>query len=607
MTAWVGSSWSRVFDGDAGRSVCGVAGLLGPSATPSVPDPGLQHRGPDAHGRLTVEVGRSTVHLVHQRLAIQDLSDKGAQPFESGDGRRVLLYNGEIYNYPQLRRECEARGDVFRSDMDGEVVLHLWAREGARALDRLNGIYALAVVDQDRDEVVLARDPMGVKPLHVAEQDGRLWFASELSALARMGAPLGRPSTVGLAQFLTFLWVPQPHTPYEGARSLCPGEVLTWRDGQTTGDVVRYAPQEQAPTAESLLDLVSGQVGLATRRQLLSDVPVGLMASGGVDSSLLWWAAGSGVERVYTIEWGREAGTERLDEDASAVRQLQQRFGTQTLYVPGGSAEQVTLPPSGDLFADPAYELTREIARTAQADGCKVLLAGQGGDELFAGYRRHSVARALERVRLGRAGHVLEDLLGRVATGRVGIEYAGRLSRALAEPDPFRAYMQLCSYSTAAERADALGCTQAEVRDDAVWAEHRDAYDRQPSDASFLRKVMAVDQEVYLPGLGLAYTDRAGMEFGVEVRVPWLDLELVHWSRQLPDQALVRRGRGKWLTKSLAERELGQQLAHRAKRGFAAPARLVHRGDHAAGERRHRQGSYFARARNVLDAHLLAV
>lgn len=584
--------------------MCGIAGLLGPTSASPLPDPGLRHRGPDAEGRLALDVGRSTAQLLHQRLAIQDLSDLGAQPFVSMDGRRVLLYNGEIYNYPQLRRECEARGDVFRSDMDGEVVLHLWAREGARALDRLNGIYALAVVDLDRGEVVLARDPLGVKPLHVVVDGGRLWFASELSALARMGAPLGRPSTIGLAQFLTFLWVPQPHTPYEGAMSLLPGEVLAWRDGQLTRGAVCYMPADTSPPAGDLLDQVRHQIRAATQRQLLSDVPVGLMASGGVDSSLLWWAAGSGVERAYTIEWGREAGTERLDEDASAVRQLERRFGTPTSYLPGGSAEQVVLPPSGDLFADPAYELTREIARAAQVDGYKVLLAGQGGDEVFGGYRRHSVAQALERFRLGGAGHILEDLLGRVATGRVGIEYAGRLSRALAERDPFRSYMQLCSYSTAVERAQSLGCTEAEVSDDAVWAQHRDAYDRQPSRASFLRKVMAVDQEVYLSGLGLAYMDRAGMEFGVEVRVPWLDLDLVHWSRALPDQALVRRGRGKWLTKALAEQELGAELAHRPKRGFAAPVRLVHRGGHASGQRGHRQGSYFARARSVLDAHL---
>lgn len=419
-----------------------------------------------------------------------------------------------------------------------------------------------------------------------------------------MGAPVGAPDTIGLAQFLTFLWIPQPRTPHLGVTSLLPGEVLVWRDGEITRDAVSYATSGSAPPGRGLLEEVRQHVRSASQRQLLSDVPVGLMASGGVDSSLLWWAAGEGLTRAYTIEWGQETGTEGLAEDASAVRQLEQRFGTPTTYVPGEEAEPVLLPPSGDLFADPAYELTREIARAARADGCKVLLAGQGGDEVFGGYRRHVVAGALERVQLGHAGRVLERGLARAANGRVGVEYAGRLSRAMTERDPFSAYMHLCSYSTARERAVALGCTEAEVTNEVVWSQHRLAYERQPERASFLRKVIAVDQEVYLPGLGLAYADRAGMEFGVEIRVPWLDLDLVTWSRALPDHALVRRGRGKWLTKALAEQELGKLLAHRPKRGFAAPARLVHRGDHAPGQRGHRQGSYFARARQVLDAHL---
>lgn len=586
--------------------MCGLAGLLSPAPTDPFPDPCLQHRGPDARGRSVIAIGGGgTADLVHERLAVQDLSDLGSQPFASTDGRLVLVYNGEIYNYPELRRECEARGDVFRSDMDGEVVLHLWAREGVQALNRLNGIYALAVVDTANGEVVLARDPLGVKPLFIAPDGPRLWFASEISALRRMGAPLGSPDTTGLAQFLTFLWVPQPHTPHSGVTSLQPGEVVVWRDGAVErGAAVRYVGAESTGVGRGLLEEVRKQVQAASRRQLLSDVPIGLMASGGVDSSLLWWAAGDGLSRAYTIEWAHEAGTEGLAEDASAVRQLEGRFRTPTTYLPGEDAEPVLLPPSGDLFADPAYELTREIARAAQVDGCKVLFAGQGGDEVFGGYRRHMVASTLERVRLGQTGRVLERGLARAANGRVGVEYAGRLSRAMAERDPLSAYMQLCSYSTARERAQALDCTESEVADDVVWAQHRLAYERQPASASFLRKVMTVDQEVYLPGLGLAYTDRAGMEFGVEVRVPWLDLDLVAWAKGLPDEALVRRGRGKWLTKALAERELGPELAHRPKRGFAAPARLVHRGRHERGERGHRQGSYFARARQVLDAHL---
>lgn len=581
--------------------MCGVAGLISPRPAAPLPDPCLQHRGPDAAGRERLTAGFDA-QLVHERLAIQDLSAAGAQPFTSADGRYVLVYNGEIYNYWDLRRECEAMGDVFRSDMDGEAILHLWARYGVSALARLNGIYALAVVDTDAGDVVLARDPLGVKPLFVVRDGSNLWFASELSALQRMGAPVGGADSTGLAQFLTFLWVPQPNTPFSSVESLPPAGVLTWRAGRTFESNVVYS----APKKPAGLEVAGDLVQAAGQRQLLSDVPVGLMASGGVDSSLLWWAAAGGLAEAYTIEWGIEAGTEGLSEDAAAVRRLEQRFGTPTTYLAGEDAEQVVLPHSGDLFADPAYELARHISRQAQADGIKVLLCGQGGDELFGGYRRHAVARLLAQVRLGRGGRFAERALAAAAGSRVGVEYAARLARALAEPDPFRGYMQLCSYSTPEERAKALGCMAAEVSDDVVWAQHREVYDSQPDGSSFLRKVMTVDQQVYMPGLGLAYMDRAGMEFGVEIRVPWLDLDLVAWSRTLPDDVLVRRGRGKWITKELAARELGPELAHRPKRGFAAPARLVNRGSHSAGQRGHRQGNYFARARQVLDAHLEA-
>lgn len=586
--------------------MCGVAGVVSFDDQRFVErDPGLGHRGPDACGEIRLQLlGGGVAHLFHTRLAIQDLSDAGVQPVTSQDGRFTLVYGGEIYNYPSLRRECEALGDIFRSDMDGEVILHLWRRYGAEALNRLNGMYALALADNQSGAVVLARDPMGVKPLFTVQDGSNLWFASELAALRRLGAPLGASNITGLAQFLTFLWIPDPNTPHSAAQSVPAGTTVTWQHGQCARGVISYRSTDSAPTPD-LLGMVDSKVQASARRQLLADVPVALMASGGVDSSLLWWAAGDGIEQAYTISWAPEGGPEGLSEDTTAVRQLEARLGTPVRYLSGEDAERVVLPSSGDLIADPAFELTRQIARATREDGYKVLWSGQGGDELFAGYRRHFVAGVIDEWRLGRrSARALERLCSRYAGESLTMEYAARLSRAFAEPDSFSAYMQLCSYSTPRERAEALDCTEVEVSDEVVWAQHRAVFDAQPLEASFLRKVLAVDQSVYLPGLGLAYVDRASMEFSVEVRVPWLDLELVHWARTLPDHELVRRGRGKRLPRALAARELGPQLANRPKRGFAAPTRLVKRGPHQSGQRGHRQGAYFARARQILDAHL---
>ena len=590
--------------------MCGIAGTASRGSSAALGGAtlaALGHRGPDAQSGQAWSGDRASWALLHCRLSIVDLSSAGDQPMANEDGSLVMVFNGEIYNSPELRRYCEAKGHTFRSSMDGEVILHLWEMEGDACLRRLNGIFAVAVASTTTGEVVLARDPLGVKPLFYSEgPDGSLWFASELAALRAAGAPIGGADPVALAQFLTFLWIPDPRTPFAGATSLEPGQALRWTaDGRRLfdyGDPLVPQPAPDRLSDQALLDQVRQQFSEAAERQLLSDVPIGLMASGGVDSGLLWWATKGTLDRAYTITWDDAGDFEGLGDDRRAVVELEERFGTPVSYLPGAAAGD-TVPPSGDLFADPAYDLTRLIARTAREHGHKVLLSGQGADELFAGYRRHAMAPVVARLRLGRLGTALERSLLRLPAGRLSNEYATRLARACSEPDAFGAYMQLCTYSTAVERAGALGCDEAEVSNEVVWQRHREVFDRLPTGLSFLRKALALDLAVYLPGLGLSYVDRAGMEFGVEIRVPWLDLELVRWTLSLPDDALLRRGRGKWLTRDLAAVELSPKVAHRPKRGFASPAQRVGAGQQA-GQHGFRQGAYFARARDIVQTHL---
>ena len=523
------------------------------------------------------------------------------------DGTLVMVFNGEIYNSPELRTYCVSKGHRFSSTMDGEVILHLWEMEGPACLARLNGIFAVAIASTVTGEVFIGRDPLGVKPLFYAQgPEHSLWFASELSALKAAGAPMGGSDPVALAQFLTFLWIPDPRTPLTGVKTLEPGQAIHWStDGLklfSYGAPLLPNPQPTSAPPEAQIDEVSDRFSQAAQRQLLADVPIGLMASGGVDSGLLWWATKDTLAKAFTISWESGNDFEGLDDDRRAVIELERRFGTPVDFLPGtGGGEH--LPSSGDLFADPAYDLTRLIARTAREQGYKVLLSGQGADELFGGYRRHSMASVVGRLRLGRIGNTLERSLLRLPHGRLSSEYGARVARACAEPDAFSAYMQLCTYSTAAERASALDCGEVEVTNEVVWQRHRDVFDRLPAGLSFFRKALALDLAVYLPGLGLSYVDRAGMEFGIEIRVPWLDLEFVRWALTLPDAALMRRGRGKWLTRDLAARELSPAIANRPKRGFAAPARLIRNGARPGGAQGFRQGDYFARAQNILDAH----
>ncbi|MGE0878012.1 MAG: asparagine synthase (glutamine-hydrolyzing) [Acidimicrobiia bacterium] len=568
----------------------------------------LAHRGPDSSGTAHHHTPQASWALGHTRLAIVDLSPAGHQPMTNEDGSLVMVFNGEIYNFAELRAACEAKGHRFRSNSDGEVILHLWEDAGPDSLRRLNGIFAIAIASRVTGEVWLATDPLGVKPVvYSPSNDGELWFASEVETLRTMNAPVGDDDLVALAQFLTFLWVPQPSTPFRNARFLEPGNVLYWFAGSMTirpyVDLVAEAIDTETMRRPTSTEL-GQRVRAATRRQMVGDVPVALMASGGIDSSLLWWAAGTDLDRAYTIDWSSDRSTERLAEDTHAVALLARSYGTPVEYIDATGVETETLPPSGDLFADPAFDLTCLIAKKAAAAGHKVLLSGQGGDELFGGYRRHAACAVIEKVRLGRGGARVASALSRLPYGATSVEYMARLARACGTDDLLAAYLQLCSYSSARDRADALGCTEAEVADAVVWEQHRLLFDRLPPTWSLLRRARLLDLCVYLPGLNLAYADRGGMLHGVEIRVPLLDLDLVRWALRLPDHAMVDGRRTKVLARNLAAEVLPDGIAERPKRGFAVPQSSVIPGAETQGDRGFRQSAYFTRATQLLARHL---
>jgi asparagine synthase (glutamine-hydrolysing) len=330
------------------------------------------------------------------------------------------------------------------------------------------------------------------------------------------------------------------------------------------------------------------------------------MASGGIDSGLLWAHGHDQLQRAFCVDWSG-ADDDGLGQDATAVRRCSQLLGTPVRFLLGEDWQDDRLPKAGDLVADPAFGLTRSIAAAARLDGCKVLLSGQGGDELFGGYRKHRVASMFDRLRIPTGpGRAAVWALKHLGGPTLSAEYATRLTAALACRSPAERYLRLSSYSDAEDRAKALGCTAHEVSDEVVSARHAEIFATLPPKLSFLRQMMTVDLRVYLPGLGLAYADRAAMEEGVEVRVPLLDLELVEWSMGLPDDLLIRRGSGKWLAKQLAARVLPADVVFRPKRGFGAPVRHVATAGPSS-SRGLRQGAYFRRASAIVARHLETV
>ncbi|MGH9179505.1 MAG: asparagine synthase (glutamine-hydrolyzing), partial [Acidimicrobiales bacterium] len=390
--------------------MCGWVGVFGApeseSALRKAADT-LASRGPDGAGERVVGGPPLAIGLAHRRLAVLDPSAAGAQPMVDASRGVSVVYNGEIYNSPDLRRRLEAGGATFRSGTDTEVLLVGWAEWGDDILRRIEGIFSFALVDERRGRVLLARDRLGVKPLYWAETGGTLVAGSAPRAILSLRPDLRAGlDPVAVAQFLTLLWVPHPRTPWAGVHKLAPGCALSFERGATRQ--WRYwSPPEPGHAA---LDgtALRRRLEEATARQLLSDVPVGLLLSGGLDSTLLlaFMARHYRGRQLHALTAGYDAASQRLEIDpddtayARAAAAEHPRVALTTVELggdPGGDLDELSFH-FDDPVADPAAVTLRRLVRASET---KVLLSGVGGEELFAGYPRHlalPAARAAARL-----------------------------------------------------------------------------------------------------------------------------------------------------------------------------------------------------------------
>lgn len=544
----------------------------------------IAHRGPDGQGE-SVDPS-SGVMLGHARLAIIDLSPTGAQPMASDDGRVVLVYNGEIYNYRELRAGLMACGVEFRGHSDTEVLLRLYLAEGLAMLSRLNGIFAFALHDRRSGELLLARDALGVKPLYYSESPQGFAFASEIKALLPLIGGGGVLDRVALHRYLSFLWCPGEGTPFAGVRKLAPGELLRVRDGRVVErrrwyTLPQHRVRPQAMSGAAAVDAVRTGLRTAVHRQLVADVPVGAFLSGGLDSSAVVAFAREQVPdiRCFTIETA--GGSEPGDaEDLPYARRVAAHLGVRLDVVRVDAARM-----AGDLermvwqldepLADPAPLNVLYISRLAREAGVKVLLSGAGGDDLFTGYRRHLAVRyerlwswlpAAVRGALDAMAHRVDQRTG--LGRRVGRLFAGAGKSGDERLAAYFAWVQpeglLPLYS-----ADMRACVAA-VRADQPML---DFLAEIPADRSPLDRMLALEQRFFLADHNLIYTDKMSMAAGIEVRVPFLDLEMVELAAHIPDE-LKQRGRvGKWVLKKAMEPYLPRDVIYRPKTGFGAPLR----------------------------------
>ncbi|WP_060906197.1 asparagine synthase (glutamine-hydrolyzing) [Streptomyces scabiei] len=570
--------------------MCGIAGTYrwpdGKDVTDRLTDV-LAHRGPDGAGRYSHPVGDGEVHLGHRRLSIIDLSETGAQPMVK-DGL-VLTYNGELYNAPELRAELEAAGVRFRGTSDSEVLLESWRRWGTDCLPRLRGMFAFGIFDERTGDLVLVRDQLGIKPLFLLRRGEGLVFASELKALAAVTGGSLEVDHAALVASLLYYWVPDSRCAFREAEKLPPGSWLRIRpDGRVQRgrfwNLRDVAAEGRARARAGERPDLAAIVEVSTRKHLLADVPVATFLSGGLDSSWLTALAARHQPGIsaYTIGFRAEdARFEAMPDDLRYARQVAERFGVELHEIEIAPNVLDLLPQMtyslDEPIGDPAAINTFLICQAAREAGVKVMLSGMGADELFAGYRKHLanvLALRYQRVpgpvRRGVSGIV--DRLP-VATSRRGLRSVRFAKRFLSFADLPEETAFRRSY-TMYDQDELLALVDPDLAGtvDDVLTEHADTYEDNALD-DFVNRMCLADARMFLPGLNLTYTDRSSMAASTEVRVPYVDVEVVRAAFAVPGDRKIVKRQGKAVLKEAATSILPREIVYRPKGLFSAPLR----------------------------------
>jgi asparagine synthase (glutamine-hydrolysing) len=553
--------------------VCGICGIAstnssGISERVAAMSATLVHRGPDSSGSFSDE----GVALAARRLSIIDL-ETGDQPVANESGTLHVVQNGEIYNYRELRRELERAGHSFRTQGDTEVLLHLYEEHGDQFAERLRGMFAIAIWDASHRRLVLARDRFGIKPLYYRHADNELAFASELRAL-----PRGEIDLDALEAFLAFNSIPAPLTIFRAIRKLPPGHLLIYEDGRLElRRFARPAPLDELREDEEaeLVEELRSRLRDSVRAHLVSDVPVGVLLSGGVDSAFLAaLAAEESSEPLRTFSIGFE---ERSFDELAGARLVAERYGTEHRELVLRPDAALLLPALADAFDEPFADssaLPTYLVSQLAANDVKVALSGEGGDELFGGYYTYAADLLAERV--GGLARLARPLVERLPTSssKASFDYkAKRFVRAAHLPSLERHHGWKEIFSPGL-RAELTGRRSAFDPVDIL----RDRY-RETESADELARLQDVDLGIYLVDDLLVKTDRASMAHSLEARVPYLDTVVTNLALALPTRHKIRGLSKKVLLRKAAAPLLPREIVHGKKRGFSIPAAAWLRGE----------------------------
>jgi len=553
--------------------MCGIAGILAPGRPAAVLATqvarmrmAMQHRGPDGMGNFIAD----GIALGHARLAIIDLRETGQQPMANEDGSLHLVVNGEIYNYRQLRADLQARGHRFRSHSDSEVVLHLYEEYGDDCLHHLDGMFALALWDAPRHRLLLARDRFGIKPLYLAQQGDAVYFASELTALIRSGEIQVELDRYALYSYMAFSYVPAPLSILKGIQKLLPAERVVWEDGKLVREIYwtpqhTKVPDSRAEATEALAQRLDASV----QAHLVSDVPVAAFLSGGVDSSTVVAMA----KRHAKIQTFCVSFPDSGVDEAPIARTVAAHLGTQhhevTLHLDPMDLLSKAVAYMDEPFADSSALPTFAVCQAAR-QVAKVVLSGDGGDEVFGGYTGRYRVAALQAVlpwpRLWARG------LRCLPPWRSGRRSSLPAMLDLASQPDAERYVAERQITSAADRAslfghDSVAGYEVGLRDVPAAAI------RQAAEWHPVHRALWMDLATSLSDDMLTKVDRMSMAHGLEVRVPFLDHHLVEFALSLPPSWLVSPWpvEGKRLLRDVVTPHLPTGILNRPKQGFVVP------------------------------------
>jgi asparagine synthase (glutamine-hydrolysing) len=575
--------------------MCGISGLAnwGDRATLARMNAVQAHRGPNDSGIWEHRSPDGTyIGLGSRRLSILDLSADGHMPMSNEDGTVWITYNGEIYNFADLRHELENEGHHFASNTDTEVIVHLYEDMGDDCVTRLNGMFAFAICDLRRSapRLLLARDHFGIKPLYYTLNSGRLAFASEAKALLDVDGVEARIDLPALNQYLTFLWVPDPRTLLDGIFKLPAGHRAVFCDGRL--EISEYWDLSFPPehhdfrlSEETLVHEVRERFRHSVEQQMVSDVPLGAFLSAGLDSSSIVAAMSRTAKqplRTYTITFPEKyrRGENTLDDPAVAAR-LARHLGCENQQIVVEPDVASLLPKlcwhMDEPAADPAILTAYLVCREASRD-VTVLLSGVGGDELFAGYRKyvaHYWAQLAPRfVRNSAAGLAssLPNLRGSRFKGQVRL--AKKMLRSAGAKAEER-FIRNCTYLDSPQRSSLLSRdVAAEMYGVPADTEHLSRFER-VNHADFLNQMLYLDTKIFMTSLNLTYTDKMSMASSVEVRVPFLNRELAEFVAWNVPPRLKLKGRLFPTTKHVFRKAMSgilpEEVLKQPKAGFAAP------------------------------------